>query len=241
MTIEKPKIAGFGLAYWEDKPQKTYPEWKKRILKYSGCDSFFLAPGSYCDPEKLGDPDFPVVQIGLKLTKDYSRDWSYAHVGMMAGFYHLLLNIKDFDVAVHVQNTVFLGMDLAPVIEEFMERDEIFASPKFTSEMGCYIETGLMLLKKEAVIKYVTSPTRPSLSEEKTMNVEQEAFTLFHDSWWNFLPEIPTLRKTDTTVYENGGGPFSLSEEDFLNLPVVLTSHYVTLDELQKWSEVHPI
>jgi hypothetical protein len=63
--------------------------------------------------------------------------------------YPLLLNVKDFDEAVHVQNSVLLGLDLNSYVLEFCNRANS-SRAKVTSEMGPF-ETGLLMQKPEAV------------------------------------------------------------------------------------------
>ena len=153
----------------------------------------------------------------------------------MTAMYHLLLTIKDFDVAIHVQNSILLNINLNRFIEEFITRTEILAAPKLTSDMGVYIETGLMMLKPDAVKQYVSAPLRPSLSLHPQMNVEEEAFHLFKNSWWNFLPNVLTIRKNDSTIINSGTGPFDLSDEEFLQLPAIMTSHHAPKNQIEQW------
>lgn len=236
----KPKIVVFGVSFWKDEKHWLYDEWKGRINKYIGPDEVFITPGSYSDPSKISDGT-PVIQIGIQNTKDYSKNWSYYHVGFLTGIYHLLLNIKEFDIAIHVQDSTLINTDIRPHINEFLSRDEIFAAPKFSSEMGTYVETAFMMMKRPAVEQYATSPMRPSLSDEELLNVEEEAFFMFKDSWWNFLPEVLTIRKIDDTILEDEGSPFDLSEEEFYELPILLASHCKSKKVVSSWISENPL
>lgn len=240
MQYKQPKVVVFSVCFWKDQSPKLYPDWKKRVCKYVNHDRLFLAPGSYSDPAILKD-DTEIVQIGIPNTNCYGRNWCYWHVGFMTAMYHLLLNVKDFDVAVHVQNSVLLGLDLNSYVLEFCNRSEILAAPKFTSEMGTYVETGLMMLKPEAVKQYAVSPLRPSLSDKNEMNVEEEAFLMFKDGWWNFLPETLTIRKKDDTVTDKGSGPFDLSDEEFLQSQIIMASNHAPAELVEKWIDTHKI
>ena len=240
MPSKPPKIVVFSVSFWRDTPPHLYGEWKARVEKFIAFDRLFIVPGSYSDPKIL--PDKPeVVQIGIKNTKDYSRDWNYFRVGFQTALYHLLLNVKEFDVAIHVQNSILLNMDLTSIAKEFMKREETIAAPKMCSEMGCFIETALMMLKRPAIEKYITSPMRASLSKAPSINVEEEALYMFNDSWWNFAPEVLTARKKDNAVLDADGGLFEVSDEDFLNLPFIMASNHVNETELQKWLEKNKI
>jgi hypothetical protein len=238
---EKLKIIVFSVNYWNDEPPFLYNQWKNRVKKYINYDEIFIAPGTYSDPKVLND-DIKVVQINLPLTKDYNKNWSYYHSAFLTALYHILLNHPDFDVAVHVQGSVLLNTDLNSYIEQFYNRKEILAAPRLSCEMGCYIETGLMFLKKEAMIKFVTQPLRPSLTTQEVMNVEEEAFYLFHDDWWNFLPEVLTIRKMDTTVIETKiKGPFDLLDDDFYESPIIMTSGHASIIDIKNWIDKNPI
>ena len=240
MSAKTPKIVVFSVSFWKDNPPDFYDEWKARVEKFIDFDRLFIAPGSYSDPKIL--PDNPeIVQIGVKNTKEYSRDWNYFRVGFQTALYHLLLNVRDFDVAIHVQNSVLLNTDLTSIAKEFMEREETLAAPKMCSEMGCFIETALMMLKKPAIEKYITSPMRASLTKAVSINVEEEALYMFNDSWWNFAPEILTMRKRDNTVLDVEGGLFEVPDEDFLNLPFIMASNHVSYNDVYRWLERNKI
>lgn len=240
MLDNSPKIIVFSVAFWRDAPVKLYNEWLKRVKSAIKYDRLFLAPGSYSDPTVMPDGT-EVVQIGIKNTREYSRDWNYFRVGFQTALYHLLLNIKDFDVAIHVQDSVFLYEDLMPYVKEFLKRSEILAAPKFSSEMGCFIETGLMMLKKPAIEKYITSPLRPSLTEDESLNVEEEALLLFKDNWWNFAPEVLTIRTRDDTVTHIKGSPFDLSFDTLLNLPFFMITDDLSNEQINTWFEKNKV
>jgi hypothetical protein len=168
--VKKPKIVVFSVSFWRDTPPALYDDWKARVEKFIDFDHLFIAPGSYSDPKIL--PDNPeIIQIGIKNTNSYSRDWNYFRVGFQTALYHLLLNVRDFDVAIHVQNSILLNTDLTSIAKKFMEREETLAAPKMCSEMGCFVETALMMLKRPAIEKYITSPMRASLSKTSSINV----------------------------------------------------------------------
>lgn len=240
MSSKNPKIVVFSVAFWQDEPPTLYANWRARVEKFIDFDRLFIAPGSYSDPKILTDGT-EVVQIGIKNTKDYSRDWNYFRVGFQTALYHLLLNIRDFDVAIHVQNSVLLNTDLTSIAKEFMGREETLAAPKICSEMGCFVETALMMLKKPAIEKYVTSPMRASLSNSMAINVEEEALFLFNNDWWNFAPEITTIRQRDDTVVDSGGSPFELPEDVFLDLPFIMAANHVSKANVKKWLEKNKI
>lgn len=235
------KTAVFSVNYWEDVEPPEYSCWRKCVDKNINYDYIFTCPGNYCDP-KIMENKIEVVQIDIKKTKEYNRDWSYFRVGFLNALYHLMLNIKDFDIAIHVQNNTIINMDLNPIINEFYEREEIIAAPQFLSEGGLMIETALMLLKKEAILKYITSPLRPSLTENETLNVEEEAIRMFFEDWWNFLPNTTSIRKNDFIIFEDLKSPFKLSNDTFLNLPIVfMSSSYVFDDDINEWKKYNNI
>jgi hypothetical protein len=236
------KTVVFSVAYWgEDRPKRFIP-WLKCINKYINYDDIFVSCGSYSNPSKMYDltqyglSPIEIIQLGIKNTKPYSKNWCYFYVGFMSAIYHSLLT-KDFDVLIHVQNRTFLGMDLNPVIEEFKKRKEILASPKFSSQIGTSIETGLMLMKREAVESYATSNLRCALSDYEQMNVEEEAFKMFGNSWWNFLPEFPTTRKRDAT-YDYDETPFNLPDEMFYELPIISGPPHCSVEQFDKWMKI---
>jgi len=236
----KQKIAVFAVSFWKDSPHPLFNFWKERVDKFINFSDIFLCPGSYSNPSVMNN-QIDVVQLGIKNTLPYNKNWSYYHVGFLTGIYNTLINIKDFDALIHIQDSVLLNLDLNGIVSEFMERGEILAAPKFTSDMGCFIETGLMIMKRPAVERYATSHLRPSLTTNETMNVEEEAFYMFKDEWWNFLPEITTIRKRDFTVSETGNGIFELSDEEFISSPVIMTSGYTTDEENKLWLEKNKI
>jgi hypothetical protein len=239
----KIKTAVFSVSFWKDEKHPYYDDWRKCVDKNINYDYLFTCPGSYSDP-KIMENEIDVIQIGVENDLPYSRDWNYWHVGFRTALVHLLLNIKDFDIAIHVQDSLLLNMNLDSYIQEFYERDDILASPQYLSEGGLSIETSFMMLKKEAIKKYINSPLRPSLSKQQVINVEEEAFYMFKDKWWNFIPEVPTIRKNDFILLEptQGESPFKLTEETFLNLPLISTSTSFTKEEdVKKWKEFNNI
>lgn len=238
---EKLKVIVFSVTYWNDKPPFLYNQWKNRVNKFINYDEIFLTSGTYSDPNILND-DIKVVQINLPFTENYNKNWSYYHSGFLTALYNILINHSDFDVAVHVQGSVLLNKNLNDYIKEFYERDEILAAPKLLVDMGSYIETSLMFLKRDALIKFVTEPLRPSLSKNEVINVEEEAFYLFHDKWWNFLPEVTTIRKIDTTAVETKtDGLFDLKDDVFYNCPAIMTNNHATSFQIKEWIDKNPI
>lgn len=235
MEKSKIKTVVFSVSFWGENTPERFIPWYKCLNKHLKYDDLYLTCGSYSNPDKLPIP-LEVAQIGIKNTKQYSKNWSYYYVGFLSGMYHALLS-KDFDVLIHVQNRTFLGMNLNPIVEEFYNRSELIAAPKLTSQIGSMIDTGLMLMKKETAQKYVTSNLRPALSDEEQMNVEEEAYYIFGDSWWNFMPEYPSTRKYDKT-YEYDESPFYLSDELFYDLPIIAGPKHCSEEEFDKWMKI---
>lgn len=237
------KIQTFGVTYWSKQSNDyklTYDmlnEHHNRIQKYISSTQMFYAPGSYSNPYDCPVKNVDVIQIGIENTKPYSRDWNYFHVGFMTGIYHALLN-TDFDVLVHVQDRTLIGINLLPIISEFMSRKEIICAPKYTSLGGTSLETGLMIMKPEAVKIYATQHKRISLSDDPQMNVEEEAFGLFWDKWWNPWPHVSTIRQYD--VIRDAYNAFNLDESHFLQLPFIAAgAKHCDKDLQNKWINNH--
>lgn len=221
--------------------KKHYTDWLlkehyNRVNKFIENPEIFYAPGSYSDPNECPIKNVDVIQIGIPNTRPYNRDWCYYHVGFMTGIYHALLN-KKWDVLIHVQDRTLLGENLLPIITEFMNRPEILCAPKYSSQIGTFIETGLMMLKPQAAKIYATQHLRVSLSSTAQLNVEEEAYQLFEDNWWNAWPEISTIRQLD--VIPEKSSAFKLSEKTFLNLPFIAAGKHSDKDLTNKWIDLH--
>ena len=233
-----PKTQVFGVCYWENEKPAYLEDWYARINKFLPNQGVYLCPGCWSDP-KLCPIPVPVIQYGLKKSEDYSRNWCYYYSGFMTGIYHALLNL-DFELLVHVQDRTLIGIDLTDIIQEFMERDEILCAPKYTGQIGVGIETGFMMMKKEAVMRYATSNMRCALSEYDQINVEDEALYMFDDDWWNPFPSIHTIREFDGTfVFKKT--PFNLSQKKTINLPILAAGKHSLKREQVLWQQKHPL
>lgn len=229
----------FGVCYWGQETPHYLDDWHARIKAFLPHEKLFLCPGSYSNPDKLHLADVDVVQIGVQNTEHYTRDWCYFYVGFMTGIYHALLNL-DFDILVHVQDRTLIGNYLIRTLEEFSERKEILCAPKLTSQLGIGIETGFMAMKREAVLRYATSNLRCALSQYQQMNVEDEAFYMFGEDWWNPFPEVHTTRQEDHT-YSTENSPFTLSKPLTARLPIIASGKHCNERYLSEWKKNHPI
>ena len=237
------KVLTFGVTNWNDKSEaeiyeSTLHAWYKRTKAYVNSNEIFLSTGSYSNP-KYNPLDIPLIQNGLFKTKKYGRGWNYFRNGFITGLWYSLFK-TDWDIVLHNQCRMFLGEDMNHYLEEFYKRDELIMAPKFSNIACTVVEVGFIAMKREAVLKIVTQGERPSLWENdfEVPNVEDEMYHLFCDSWYDPF-QLRTTRKRDWN-YPNPS-PYHLEMDEFLNLPLISTSHHATTEEINAWCELHKL
>lgn len=233
----------FGVGHWDNeehakKQASDFNEWYTRVQAYLGQPPTFIACGTKSDPALCPLFDIDIAQINLTKSRRYSRDWSYYRVGFLTGLWHALLR-NNWDILIHCQVRTLLGEDQTSKIDEFRARDEVLCAPSWRSVAGEFIETGFMMMKREAVLRYVTRPLRPCLSDNEAINVELEALNLFTYDWWNAWPEIISTRKRDFN-YPNPNG-LTVNMQNFLKLPMIAINRHCSEEEKKEWLMQHPV
>ena len=242
------KLLAFGIFYWRSqsdaqKAKSSMVEWKKRLDHYLDDPDIFITSGTYSDP-KYNPTNMEFVQIDLPVTKPYSTGWNYWKHGFLTGVYHAMLNKRDWDVLCYVHYNLLLGENLIPKLKDFYDTPKEIASCSFIDPKGTFLEAGLMFLKKDAVLKYMTTNFKPCLDQSNRMYIEEEMMELFSDSWYNLYPEIPTFRtnsdrsdEPDVMEYlEN----YSIDREQIPNLPFMFQTHFIE-PEIESWKRKHPL
>ena len=117
------------------------------------------------------------------------------------------------------------------------------------SQFGNTMETGLMIMKREAVLKFATKfPVRESMTfgPDGQIAVEAQISLLFEDDWYLMLPEVLRIRRplpgevghTQSTFKDF----FKMTDEEFLNLPIIFGANkHCSKELLYQWKLHHPI
>lgn len=245
----------FGTVYW-DCPQKAkekssyLTEWKRRVCEYiPDISKLYMSSGTYSNPKDSPLPDTELIQLNIPITIKHSNDWNYWRVAFINGIFNALLSKDKVDLIIHCQTNLFLGVNLESMIKAFMRSEKIVMTVRVNSLWGKGLETGIMIMKPKAAIKYITQGLRSSLSTKKELNVELEAFELFKGEWFNLLPAATTIRKEivescekinpeNKVIIERG---FNLSDQQFINLPFILGPKHCSLEDYNRWIQNHPI
>ena len=234
------KIKVYGVTNWDNKEQvdPNLKEWYERTNAYIKYDDIFLTTGTYSDPQYNPLP-IPLIQNGLQKTRPYGKGWSYFRNGFVTGLWYCIFQ-DNCDILIHNQTRMLIGEDMNQHIEDFYNSDKLIMAPRFTNIACTAVEVGFLCMKREAVIKIVSQPLRPSLCEtDDIMNNEDEIYYLFKDSWYDPFFNIRTTRKRDWNYPLES--PFHLEMDEFLDLPIVSGGHHCSEDELNLWKEKHPI
>ena len=244
------KIVVYGVVHWNDKKhakeQKDHiVEWYQRCKKFIPLSDLFLSAGTYSDP-KYNPLSIPIVNNGIKYTREYCIEWNYFRNGFMTGIWHAALNL-DYDILFHVQCRNLIGDNLTSYLIDFWSREEIIMAPQWkASRFGICVENSFMAMKKPAVESYLAGGLRPSLATfNPVLNTEQEAFHLFNEggNWYNPFHWITSIRKRDPDKWNAGrrNSQYDVSMVDFLKLPFIATNRHCSEVEKNDWKLRHPV
>lgn len=249
------KIIVYGVHHWNDnapdKKTKQYcKEWYDRIIKnIPNVSEVFVTTGSHSNPNKSPFPKkVSIIQNKIPYTQPYTLYHNYFRNGFMTGIWHALLNISDWDILLHVQSRVLVGDNLTKQFQDFQNSSKQVICPSLIQQGINSMEISFFGMKPAAVMKYATGGHRPSFhydSTEYTYNCEEEAYLMFHKTWFNPWPEIITTRQLDKSCRSVGlkteHSPFSLFNlRDIEKLPVVSTGIHILPEYLQHWKNTHP-
>jgi len=243
-------ILVFCISHWTDQKHSNIVkphllEWQKRIDFYLDNPIKFLSMGSYSNPE-YNPTSIPIIQNGMKYNvKEDSHFWRY---GLFAGFNYALLNKEklNWDIVIYAHYSLLLGFDLMPYLYDFMKRPESICAPTMNSNWGSFLDTAFMIMKEEAIVKWITESSiyTPHTNKQQKILSEEEATILFEDDWYNPFTNISTLHKylfphkgTITKMEKK----FMLSLTDFLELPMILGLNFCEPYELNLWLEKHKL
>jgi len=220
---------------WGHQKPDNYYLWRDCLTDNIDYHSIVAATTHFSDPEVMFAEFDEILQFEMdeKILKDGQTN--YIRIAILNGFYQYSLNY-DIDLLIHVNENVYLNEDINPYIDEFMERDELIAAPHVLTESGKLLEAAFFMIKSDGIKKFIMETMCPSVSDKPTLSIEKEFKEIFKDSWWNFLPHIPTIRYYDLTMSDRLDSPFTLMEKDFLNLPIIYSSSFV-----KQWSEHNDI
>lgn len=237
----------FGSVYWECQDSKILnylSHWKNRCLKYLNPEFLFMTTGSQVD-KSINPIDCELIQLGIEKNKPHSDNWNYWKISFMTGLFYSLSQYQA-DIIIHCQTTTFLNYDFKEIIEEFKNSEYSICAPRISSHWGHAIESGFIMLKKDAAIKYLTQPLRPAFSNNNVMCVEKELLELFGNEWLNPFPQFSTFRKTvekeDTRTsndYDNISKCYNINDNVFYKLPLIIGPKHCTFEELDKWLEIN--
>lgn len=249
-------IIVYGVDHWPDLPPTEKKinhckEWYDRIIKFIPYVSkVIIATGNNCNIEYSPYPkEVTIIQNNIPQTVEYSREYSYFRNGFMTGIWHTLLNEKNYNILFHIQARVLIGENLKKEIDDFMLKDnKLIMAPFYTQHIGSSIEISIFAMKINAIRKYATSGIRQSFNiyNAPDVNCEEEAYIMFHDSWYNPWPDILTTRQIDTFDPRNYTKefttPFCISNKEAFNrLPFISTYKKHVVDSyLKSWKECHP-
>ena len=217
------KIIVFGTTNWDseeqfnldckicNKKEQLY-EWYNRAFKFiTNPYKVFITAGSESNTD-INPLPVDLFQIGFKKTIRHSNQNNYFRLALMTGVWKTLLEYPDFDLLIHIQCNYLLGKDFGPLLSEFMQREEQLMALNFKSALpagmqaknnNCFIETGFMALKRPAAQIYVAAGMRQCCDPDPyPLSCEEEAYTMFANSWWNPIPDILTIRQRDRVFEE---------------------------------------
>lgn len=242
------KIIAYGVSNWSD----TTPadqielncEWYKRIIKYiPGVTKVIVTTGNYSDPKTSPfHSNIKIVQNNIPLTEPYSNKHNYFRNGFITGIWHALLNEPEWDILFHIQPRVLIGANMSKHLHDFMNTDKSVMCARLINSVGYSMEISLLAMKRQAVQTYATRGFRQSFEIENTLYIstcEEEAFKLFHKTWYNPWDNIITTRQYDwSMLYNNTNEPacFQIKNiDDFSNLPFISTGKHVSDEFKNKW------
>lgn len=237
----------FGSVYWESQYSENInylSHWRNRCLKYIHPQVMFMTTGSYVD-SSINPIDCELVQLGIQKDKPHSDNWNYWKVSFLTGLFYSLIK-HQADIIIHCQTTTFLNYDFRNIIEEFQNSKYSVCAPRVSSHWGHAIESGFIMLKRNAAVKYITQPIRPSFSNTNVLCVEKELLELFKDEWFNPFPQYSTFRKTveqeDARTFNNYdmiSKCYNINDKDFYKLPLIIGPKHCQFKELDKWLEIN--
>jgi hypothetical protein len=248
------KVFVFGVTNWNDHSEafnqkRDLEQWYLRNNTFLPTNEMFLTAGTYSDP-RFNPLPLPLHQIGFSSPETpYSVQNNYWRIGFQTAVWKIFLMNVAFDLAIHVQCTRLIGQDLRPLVEEFMQRDEVVMAPSFKSGCGIDgIDVGFMAMKPVALSLYAVSGHRQSCDPNpKCMNCEEEAYEFYKDQWWNPWPNILTLKQYDRAweadeLNEDKKSPYEITDLDyFCNLPIIAIGKHVSPEYQKAWMKKNPI
>jgi hypothetical protein len=246
----------FSTVCWNTKEEfdKLYShmiDWKHRVDENFRNPYCFTTTGTYSDPRyRLND--LKTLQIGVPYKdqdyEDIPNAINYWKIGFLTGIFHALTHVK-WNILAYVHYAVLLDIDLIPIIEEFEASDKIICAPQQLSQRGNSLETGLMLMKREAAIKFATRfPARETIMDPNggRISVEDQVCLLFENEWMVMRPDIPTIRKGLPPFYNRPHTEFEkkfeISDKAFLDLPMIFgTEKHCGNELLCQWRYQHQL
>lgn len=267
------KIIVFGTTNWDsderfnidcrfcNKKEELY-QWYNRVFKFiPSPEKVFITAGSESDVN-INPLPVDLYQIGFKKTIRHSNQNNYFRLGLMTGIWKTLLDYPDFDLLIHIQCNRLLGRNFEPWLKEFMEREEQLMAFNFKSALppgvpskndNCFIETGFMAMKRPAAQIYVAAGQRQCCDPNPyPFSCEEEAYSMFANSWWNPAPDILTIRQRDKAYEEVcnleqlsidiGSSEMEIKDIDFFKtLPIIAAGDNLTHEFYDEWLQANPL
>lgn len=250
------KILVYGVHHWFDKTSSDdiahLREWRARIEKYIPASEIFIATGCYSDSNITPfERDIPIIQNKIPYTQDYSVQHNYFRNGFITGIWNALLNHHDWDVLLHIQPRVLLGVPMQDILKIFLQNEHYqVLAPNFFSEGTTGLEISFFGMKPGAAKIYANGGARNSFMPEKSinqsLNTEEEAYLLFHEVRYNPWPDVFTTRQIDQVA--NGFGvtchysSFTMTDkQEFGKLPLISTGKHALGSYIKHWKALNPI
>ena len=194
------RILAWTMAYWDsqehaDAQREALQACEARVMKYFRPIDYFLASGTWSDPDFNPLWSMHIVNAGAPKTKPNDPWWNYAACAITAAFAYAL-NRNDWDLLVcHDTDCLIGAVDFNALFREFLDRPELLLSDDWNGRPG-----SLIALKREGVARYQHQRLRPNLmdrveGEPDPMLIEDELGLIFKGAWLNPWPQFPTLRQ----------------------------------------------
>lgn len=246
------KVLIYGTTNWDNykQAQKLKPnilQWQSRIEAFVPYwTRLYLTTGTYSPPEH-NPTSLEMFQVPFYRPFQYSRQNCYFRIGFVTGIWRALMDWPDFDILIHCQPQRFIGEDLTDILDDFLSSDKQVLAPGYISSQLKGIDVGFIAMKRNAAMMYVAGGLRHSCDvNPDVLNVEEEAYSMFKDSWYNPWPDIQTCKQIDVPHrFMNGQdavSPYDITSiREFSKLPIIATEKHVTKEFYEEWLKYHPI